>query len=157
MVAVIRAPNTAVRPDKLARADIVFAVTHKTWGDDATADITRQGGKLHAAGRIIGEIAVNSHNAVTLIQKGRDAFKTAARGHGIGHNTVGVDAFDLVAGSFLNKLIHSGPVALLFIKGAALFNGLVGTGWIDLIGGFAVQPVIGTAQARAFGSDDTDM
>ncbi len=43
------------------------------------------------------------------------------------------------------------------VLAGAFLDGLVGPGWVDLIRGFAVQPVVGSAQTQALWRDDAQM
>ena len=43
------------------------------------------------------------------------------------------------------------------VEAFALLHRLVGAGLVDFVGGLAVQPVVGAAEAEALGRDDADV
>ena len=57
----------------------------------------------------------------------------------------------------VRELVHPAVVALDRIQDLGLLNRLVRPGGVDLVGGLAVQPVVGAAQAESLRADDADM
>ena len=57
----------------------------------------------------------------------------------------------------INIVVDASPDAAYRIKTLALFDGLVRPGFVNFIGRFTVQPVIGATKAETLRRDDTHM
>lgn len=132
-------------------------MTHETRRGSPTAHDTGQGGELHAGRRLTGIIPAHRHDTIAGRQHGRDTLAAAAGGHGIGYHGVEVIVGYRAAGGLVNKVIDTLPLTQFGIYTLSLFNGLVGSGGIDLKGRLAVHPVVGAAQTGPLRAHRADM
>jgi len=61
-----------------------------------------------------------------------------------------------VAGG-VDELVDSSPDPLDRVHAFALLDGLIRTGFVNLVGSLAIQPVVGAAEAEALGRDDANV
>ena len=146
--------ETTVRRDKLVAEQIVLANAHHTRRLQAATGDTCQGRELHAGWRHPGVLAADHHNPVGLWDEHSDALETATGGHWIVHHRVQRYTSHCVVRGLQRVLVGALPVADRLALGFTLEDGLVGPGRIDLVAGFAVQPVVRATQSQPLRRDD---
>ena len=73
------------------------------------------------------------------------------------HDRIGAEARNGLMTADVDEVVDPLPHPPDGIEAFPLFHGLVGAGLVDFEGGFAVEPVVRSAQAKPLGRDHTDV
>ncbi len=79
----------------------------------------------------------------------QNALEAPARGHRVFQQAVGAEVIDRAIGFLVDELVHAFPFAGDLVEAPAFRHRLVAAGRVDLVGGLAVEPVVGSAQTPA--------
>ena len=116
-----------------------------------TAHSTHQGGEGHATGGHAVVISVHDHHPICLRDERHHTLTAAAGGHRGIHERVDGETLYIPVGMIIDEIVNPFPFPQHWVDASPLENGLVGAGGVDLEGGAAVKPAIGTTEAGALG------
>ena len=103
------------------------------------------------------KLTADGHDSVGLGHVGADHLETAAACHRVIHDRIGTETRYSFVAVDVHEIIYPFPDSSDGIKAQSLLYRLVGTRFVDFKCGFAIEPVIRTAQAEAFGRNHADV